>query len=75
MHAISLYWFAAQQQGWKSFSVHESLLLKANSRACCAPHNSVPCHVPNEIDYGKINFETNSGTAVSTRMTSLTWRH
>ena len=40
----------------------------------CSPH-CVPHCVPNEIDYGKINVETNSGTAVSTRMTSLTWRH
>ena len=37
-------------------------------RYTCLPH-CVPCHVPNEIDYGNINFETNSGTAVSTRMT------
>ena len=29
---------------------------------CC-----VLCHVPNEIDCGKINVETNSGTAVSNR--------
>ena len=27
------------------------------------------------IVYGKINAEKNSGTAVSTRMTSLPWRH
>ena len=27
-----------------------------------------------EIDHGKINVETNSGTAVSTKTTSLTWR-
>ena len=33
------------------------------------------CHAPNEIDYGKVNVETNPHTAVSTRMTSLTWRH
>ena len=30
----------------------------------CSPHR-VPHHVPNEIDYGKINVETNLGTAVS----------
>ena len=39
-------------------------------RYTCSPH----C-VPNEIDYGKVNVETNSGAAVSTRTTSLIWRH
>ena len=28
----------------------------------CSPH-CAPCNVPNEIDYGKINVDTNSGTA------------
>ena len=28
-----------------------------------------------KTDYGKINIETNSGIAASTRTTSLTWRH
>ena len=36
----------------------------------------VPCHVPNEIDYGNVNVERNSGTAIqvslSTKTTSLT---
>ena len=40
----------------------------------CSPHGVTHC-VPNEIDYGQINVETNSGTAVSTRTTLLTWRH
>ena len=58
------------------------MLLKASSGECCAPRNfllrrytcsphRVPQHVPNEIDYVKINVETNLSTAVSTRMTSL----
>ena len=67
------------------------VLLNASSGEHCAPCNFVllvtlggtcvclivylPHCVPNETDYGKINVETNSGTAVSTRMTSLTWRH
>ena len=66
------------------------MLSKASSGERCAPHNFVllvmlqgtPClprhvshHVRNEIDHGKISFETNRGTAVSTRMISLTWRH
>ena len=34
-----------------------------------------PRRVTNEIDYRKINVEINSGTAVSTRKTSLKWRH
>ena len=40
----------------------------------CLPHQ-VPCHVPNHVDYAKINIETKSGTVVSIRTTSLTWRH
>ena len=40
----------------------------------CFPH-CVSCHVPNEIDYGKINVETNPGTAVSTRTTKMPWRN
>ena len=39
-------------------------------RYICSPHR-LPCHVPNKKDYGKINVETNSGAAVSTRTTSL----
>ena len=64
------------------------MLLKASSRECyvhcnlvlcgigqymCLPHH-VARHVSNEIDYGKVNVETNSNTAVSTRTTLLTWR-
>ena len=33
----------------------------------------VPRCASNEIDYGKINVETNSCTTVPTRTTSLTW--
>ena len=43
-------------------------------RYTCFPQH-VACRAPNEIDYGKINVELNSRTAVSTRTTSLTWRH
>ena len=35
-----------------------------------SPHCVLRC-VPNEIDYGKINVEANSGTAVYTRMNDL----
>ena len=42
-------------------------------RYTCLPH-CVPCCSQNETDYGKINVETNSCIAVSTRTTSLTWR-
>ena len=55
------------------FGTKESLLLKARSGERYA--HCVHCHIPTEIDYGKINVETNLGTAVSTRTTSLTWRH
>ena len=37
----------------------------------CSPHR-VPRCVSNEIGYGNINVETNSGIAVSTRTVSLT---
>ena len=40
----------------------------------CSPHRA-PRHVPKETDYEKIIIETNSGTTVSARTTSLTWRH
>ena len=67
----------------------KSVLLKASSGKRDAPRNfvlgltlgatrfpyRVPCRAPNKIDYGKINVETNSCTPVSTRTTSLTWRH
>ena len=73
-------WFSGTQK---------SVLLKASSEESCAPHDFVllaklgsmclPHRVPlpatNESDYGKINVETNSRTVVSTRTTSLTWRH
>ena len=67
------------------------IMLKASSSGCCVPHNfalllalggthvhpphHIPHCAPNEIDYGKINVEANSRTAVSTKITSLTWRH
>ena len=60
----------------------KSVLLKASSGERCVPcdvkrytcsSQRIPRCVLNEIDYGKINVET--GIAVSTRMTSLTWRH
>ena len=68
----------------------KSALLKASSGECFAPFNfvllvtlgrytcspyCVPRCVANEIDYGKVNVETNLGTAVFTRTASLTWRH
>ena len=40
----------------------------------CLPH-CVPCHIPNEIDYGKITFKTNSDAAASIRTTSFIWRN
>ena len=55
------------------------MLLKASSGKRCAPRNFVTLgctlcsphrvlrRIPNEIDYGKINVETNSGTVVSTK--------
>ena len=43
-------------------------------RYTCLSH-CVPCCVPNEIDYGKINVETNLGADVSRRTTSLIWRN
>lgn len=67
--------------------IGKSVLLKPSSGECCVPW--APCNVrrytcsihrvpprsPNEIYYAKINVETNWHTAVSTRATSLTWRH
>ena len=67
-----------------NFLVHKSLFLKASSGEHCVPHNFVflvalggtrVCLivylvvVPNKIDYGKINVETNS--AAVTRTTSI----
>ena len=40
----------------------------------CLPHH-LPCHKPNEIDYGKITFKTNSDAVASIRTTSFTWRN
>ena len=53
------------------------VLLKASSGQRCAPHNYalLVTFVSSEIDNGKVNVETNSGTTVSTRTTSLAWRH
>ena len=63
----------------------KSVLLKASSGKRCVLRNFVllvtlgstyfaPLHT-NKIDYGKINVETNLGTSVSSRTTTLKWRH
>ena len=68
----------------------KSMLLKASSGECCAPRNFGLLMMLGgtcvylimylivyqmKVDYGKINFETNSSTALSITTTSLTWRH
>ena len=63
-----------------SFLVHASLLLIASSGECCARCNFVlPVMLGGTcvylIGYGKTNIGTNSCKTVSTKTTSLTWRH
>ena len=58
--------------GERNVPRHFMLLVRLVGARVC---RLVPRHVPTEGDYGKMNVETNAGTAVSTRTTSFTRRH
>ena len=78
-------WFISCAGEIRFSGTQKLVLLKASSGKRCAPRkfvllgmykcspDCVLCRARNEIEYEKINVETNSPKAVSTR-TSLTWR-
>ena len=68
------FWAPIQVKWYQNTTGFTSGTLCDIRRYTCLPH-CVTCCIPNEIDYGMINIETNSGTVASTRTTSLTQRH